>query len=155
MLTLIRIASLMDENTFYLKVAHALSGCQLVEQELKLYITEALELVKKCVGDKRPFKMSGEDYADSSLEKLIAIFKKLSDNESLVTELGQFKDERNFLSHKGITHCLDYEGDLFHSAAFEFQDRLEAIQSEARRLRNALHDEANKFLWFEDLTKES
>jgi hypothetical protein len=144
----------MDENDFYLKVASAISGCQLVEQELKLYITEALELTKKCVGDKMPFKMEGEDYADSSLERLIEIFKKLSDNEALVAELKRFKNERNFLSHKGITHCLDYEGELSHSTAFEFQDRLKAIQDEAQRLYTAIHEEANKFrghLWFDDL----
>ena len=148
----------MDEDEFYLKVAHALSGCQLVEQQLKLYITEALELAKKCIGDKMSFKMSGEDYADSSLERLIDIFKKLSDNESLVTELRQFKDERNFLSHKGIMHCLDYEGDLFYPTASEFQDRLVAIQNEARRLRSAINVEASKFLAhleFEDFTKDS
>lgn len=146
----------MDEDDFYLKVAHALSGCQLVEQELKLYITEALELAKKCIGDKIPFKMAGEDYANSSLEGLIKIFKKLSDNETLMAELNQFKDERNFLSHKGITHCLDYEGELSHSTAFELQDRLDAIQGEARRLQITLHEEANKFrvhLWFDDLTQ--
>ena len=146
----------MDEDDFYLKVAYALSGCQLVEQELKLYITEAFELAKKCIGDEMPFRMSGEDYADASLERLIEIFKKLSNNEALMAELRRFKDERNFLSHKGITHCLDYEGELFHSIAFEFQDRLEAIQAEALRLRIALHEEANKFrasLWFDDLTK--
>ena len=145
----------MDEDDFYLKVAHALSGCQLVEQQLKLYITEALELTKKCIGEKMPFKMVGEDYADSSLERLIEIFRKLSDNEVLVADLRQFKNERNFLSHKGITHCLDYEGELFHSTALEFQERLAAIQNEAQRLYTAIHDEANKFrghLWFDDLT---
>ena len=146
----------MNEDDFYLKVAHALSGCQLVEQELKLYITEALDLAKKCIGDKMRFKICGEDYANSSLESLIKIFKKLTDNETLVTELNQFKDERNFLSHQGISHCLDYEGELLHSTAFELQDRLEAIQDEAQRLRVALHNEANKFrvhLWFDDLTQ--
>ena len=86
--------------------------------------------------------MSGDDYANSSLESLIKVFRKLSDNESLVTELNKFKDERNFLSHTGIAHCLDYEGELFHSTAIEFQGRLEAIQGEAKRLRIALHEEA-------------
>ena len=146
----------MDEDDFYLKVAHALSGCQLVEQQLKLYITEALDLAKKCIGNKMPFKMSGEDYANSSLEGLIKIFKKLTVNEALAAELNKFKDERNFLSHQGITHCLDYEGELCHTTASELQDRLEAIQGEAQRLRIALHEEANKFrghLWFDDLTK--
>ena len=145
----------MDEDDFYLKVAHALSGCQLGEQQLKLYITEALELAKKCVGEKMAFKMSGEDYADSSLERLIEIFRKLSDNETLVADLRQFKNERNFLSHKGITHCLDYEGELFHSTALEFQNRLAAIEVEAQRLYTAIHEEANKFrghLLFDDLT---
>lgn len=145
----------MDEDDFYLKVAHALSGCQLVEQQLKLYITEALELAKKCIGERMSFKMTGEDYADSSLERLIEIFRKLSDNEPLVVDLRQFKNERNFLSHKGITHCLDYEGELFHSTAREFQDRLAALEVEAQRLYIAIHEEANKFrghLWFDDLT---
>jgi hypothetical protein len=143
----------MDEDDFYLKVAYALSGCQLVEQELKLYITEALELARKCIGKRMSFKLSGEDYADSSLERLIDMFKKLSDNHTLVGDLGQFKAERNFLSHKGITHCLDYEGELFYSIATEFQGRLSAIQVEAEQLRIAIHEEANKFrghLFFEE-----
>lgn len=134
-----------NEDDFYLEVAHALSGCQLVEQELKLYITEALDLVRKCVGDKMHFKMSGDDYADSPLGRLITAFKKLSDNEQLATDLNKFKDERNFLSHQGIARCLDYEGSLFLTTAAEFRPRLEAIQADAERLRTAIHEEANKF----------
>jgi hypothetical protein len=147
----------MKEDDFYLKVAYALSGCQLVEQELKLYITEAFDLARKCIGNKMSFKMSGEDYANASLESLIKTFKKLSDNEGLVVRLGQFKDERNFLSHKGIAHCLDYEGELFYSTAAEFQVRLEAIKSEAQSLQSALHAEANKFrvhLWFDPVVPD-
>jgi hypothetical protein len=32
----------MERDAFYLRAAKALSACQLVEQELKLYIAEAL-----------------------------------------------------------------------------------------------------------------
>jgi hypothetical protein len=78
----------MDARAFYLHIADALSGCQLVEQELKLYISEALELVQKCVGGRVPFNMTGEDYEDSSLERLIETFKKLSDNPTLVLHCG-------------------------------------------------------------------
>lgn len=141
----------LSEDDFFVNVGHALAGCQLVEQELKLYITEALELAKKCIGHKIPFKMSGEDYADSSLERLIEIFKKLSDDETLVAELRQFKSERNFLSHKAITHCLDGQGGVSHSNALELQDRLEAIQREAQRLRLAIFDKA-AIIGFDDLT---
>lgn len=135
----------MDDDDFYLKVAYAVSGCQLIEQELKLYITEALDLARKCIGKRLTFKLSGEDYADSSLERLIEVFRKLTDNDQLVRDLRKFKEERNFLSHKGITHCLDYEGELLQTTAHEFQAQLDAIQAEPVRLRNELHEEASKF----------
>ena len=148
----------MNEDEFYLKVAYALSGCQLVEQQLKLYISQSLELAKKCIGKRMPFNMSGDDYADASLERLIGTFKKLTSNKQLVQELGKFKAERNFLSHQGITHCLDYEGDLFYTTAEEFQSRLDAIQIEARRLQTVIHEEANKFrgyLYFEEFPENT
>lgn len=141
----------MNSRDFYLHIADALAGCQLVEQMLKLYISEALELANKCVAGRVPFKMSGEDYKDASLERLIDAFKKLSDNPALVASLRKFKDERNFLSHKGIIHCLDYEGDLDQTVAAEIEIRLSSIAPEAERLRISIHEEANKFrghLWF-------
>lgn len=97
--------------------------------------------------------MTGEDYEDSSLERLIETFKKLSDNPSLVMALRKFKDERNFLSHKGITQCLDYEGEFDEGAASEIEARLLAIEPEAQRLRIAIHKEGNKFrghLYFDE-----
>lgn len=144
----------MDTDDFYLRIARALSGCQLVEQELKLYITEALELVQKCVSGKLPFGMSGDDYADASLERLIEIFRKLSNNPTLVTQLRKFKEERNFLSHRDIAHCLDPDGELDFATASEFENRLVGIEPEAQRLCIAIHEEANKFrahLWFDAL----
>lgn len=135
----------MNEDDFYLKVARALTGCQLVEQQLKLYITEALTLVEKCVGNRMTFEMRGEDYEGSSLEKLISTFKKLNDNKCLLSKLNKFKDERNYLSHKGIARCLDPEGELSEPDVREFQVRLDSIEAEAQSLREAIHLESNKF----------
>ncbi|WP_316674995.1 hypothetical protein [uncultured Tolumonas sp.] len=146
----------MKHEEFYLKVAYALSGCQLIEQELKLYLTQAFELINKCINNKLVFKFSGDDYANASLERLIEAFQKLTNNEELVKELRAFKDERNFLSHKGISHCLDYEGDLFESTAQEFQIRLDQIEKQAINLRNKIHNESADFLgylYFDDLTE--
>lgn len=148
----------MNEDGFYLKIAHALSGCQLVEQELKLYITSAFDLIRKCIGSRMTFNIRGEDYENSSLERLIETFKKLTTNDELVRDLRIFKKERNFLSHKGIAHCLDYEDELFYSTAAEFEQRLEAIQIEAARLRQEIHREAGHFighLYFEDMSESS
>ncbi len=146
----------MSDESFYLKIAKALSGCQIIEQELKLYISEALALIEKLVDGRMPFKMTGQDYENYSLERLIGAFKKLSENPGLVADLERFKGERNFLSHKGITHCLDPDGELYLPSSTEFEVRLTNIQEEAQRLRIAIHEEANKFrphLWFDDPSK--
>lgn len=141
----------MAENDFYLKVAFALSGCQLIEQELKLYISEALELAKKCIGNRLTFRMNGEDYEDASLERLIDVFRKFTENDDLVKKLNAFKKERNFLSHQGISHCLDPDGELSETTAAEFEERLSEIQSAATKLRHEIREEGFKFrgiLWF-------
>jgi hypothetical protein len=134
-----------DGDNFYRQVAYALTGCQLVEEELKLYIAQAFEYVKKCVGKRLTFKFSGRDYEDASLERLIDAFRKLTDNEDLVRELRRFKDERNFLSHRGIVYCLDPMGDLGDMSVAEIMPRLTAIQSDAERLRLAIHQQGVAF----------
>lgn len=101
-----------------------------------------------------PFQMSGQDCENYSLERLIKTFQKLSDNSALVAELNRFKDERNFLAHNAIAHCLDLEGALFETSAVNVEARIVAIEAEANRLRLALHEEANKIrpqLYFDDL----
>ena len=147
----------MKEDEFFIQVSHALSGCPLVEQELKLYITSAFQLIKKCLGHRLVFNMTGEKCENYSLERLIGAFKDLNDNTELIKRLNKFRDERNFLSHKGISHCLDFMGDLHHSKAEEFTQRLENIKHEANELTTAIHEEAGKhrgYLWFEDIVKK-
>jgi hypothetical protein len=122
------------KDEYFLKVAYALSGCQLVEQALKLYIDEALSHIRQAIGDKVPFKMSGEDYKDSSLEKLIQIFAKLTDDDRLIGELNKFKDKRNRLSHTGITKCLDPDEELDQDNISDYQKELDTIEPEARNL---------------------
>lgn len=144
----------MDNNAFYLKVAHAVSGCQLVEQELKLYITEALALIVKCLDGKLPFGMRGDDYANAPLKRLIDNFNKLSDQPQLVADLRRFMNERDFLSHRAIASCLDYDGEIDWGASSDMMRRLDAIQPEADRLVLAIHEAANQFrgyLWFDPI----
>jgi len=134
----------MNENDFYLKVAYALSGCQLVEQQLKSYITDALGFIRKRPCRQVAFKMNGDDYEDVPLGRLIDVFRKLSDNDVLVKDLNKFKAERNFVSHKCISHCIDPEGELFQTTVQDFEERLSAIEQEAQRLLVAINEEGNK-----------
>lgn len=136
-----------------MQIAYALSGCQLVEQALKVYLADALELARKCIGSRMTFKFSGDDYEDASLEGLIKTFRKLSSNEQLIRDLEAFKKERNFLSHKGITFCLDYDGELARDMVEELAPRLAKIQESAKVLYGAVHEAGNDFrgyLYFEE-----
>lgn len=135
----------MDDDAFYVQIAAALASCQMVELELKQYITDAFALATKSIQGKMPFKFSGDDYIDSPLERLIEGFKKLSDNDELVTRLNAFKKERNFLTHRGIAHCIDYDGELSVNDAATYQERLKSLQEEASMLRSAIHWHGNAF----------
>jgi hypothetical protein len=139
---------------FYLRVAIALSGCQLVEQQLKLYIAEAFKLVHKFVGHRMPFNMSGADYERSPLQGLIKMLRKLCDNKQLIKDLEAFQNDRDFVSHNAIAYCLDPMDELNYNAMAEIETQLARIPNEAERLRAAINDEANKFrgfLYFEDV----
>lgn len=134
----------MKIQKFLMEVAKALASCQAVELELKLYISQAFFIVRSSVGDRLPFKFSGADYTDASLERLIDAFKKLSDNDELIKRLSQFKSKRNHLAHKAIADCLDDLGDFDEWAAAGGYATLSTIQRDADGLLNDIAKEHQK-----------
>lgn len=134
----------MKSYELYRKVGQSLAGCQMVEQELKLHIAEALELAKKCVEQRMPFKFNKEDYLDFPLGRLIQEFNRYTENDVLVMELKNFKKERDYLTHKAIANCLDFKGEPVDSLITELDPRLVKIQKESERLVQAIHEEFNK-----------
>lgn len=135
----------MNSSEFLLEVAEALAGCQAVELDLKLYITHALSKARRIINNRVPFKFSGEDYDDASLERLIEIFKKTCNNDDLVKRLGQFKTKRNFLAHKAIAKCIaDEEGNLDNLTMAGLHLDLSIIKKDADELINAIRLEHQK-----------
>jgi hypothetical protein len=102
----------MNDHRFLLEVAKALAGCQEIELELKAYISHALSNIRGKVNGAFPFKFHGSDYDEASLETLIKVFSKLSDNADLVRRLNQFKKKRNSLAHMAIARCMNDDGKL-------------------------------------------
>ena len=128
----------MRKREFFFKVAEAMSGCQAVEQALKLYITKAFTAVQQRVSEVMTFKMSGRDYDDAPLGNLIKVFSKLVDDKQLVEDLKKFTKERNYLSHRAIYECLDPSGEVDLVEFAKFEPRLNAIGPEAARLGQAI-----------------
>ena len=138
----------MPEDEVLSRTAVALAGCQMVELELKLYIQDAFNYIRTSLDGRLPFSFSGSDYVDSSLERLIEVFKKLSDNPELIGRLQKFKKERNHLVHRGLSQLMDYDAseDMFSLNTKDFEERLDWITSEVSMLKGAIRFEASRFL---------
>ena len=69
----------MRHSEFYLKVASALAGCQILEQEIRLYIAAAHLAIRNNLPTHIPYKVSEDGNAGSSLGNLIGKFKNVKD----------------------------------------------------------------------------
>ncbi|HEX4892267.1 MAG TPA: hypothetical protein VFV47_03195 [Hyphomicrobiaceae bacterium] len=135
----------MKRSEFLLNVGHSLAACQLLEFELKLYIERAFEVARKKTSGVVHFGFSGSDYEDSSLEKLISVFRKLTNNRELCRKLDEFRKDRNFVAHKAIAACVDPEGGLDESKVAEVQVLLSRVSQEARSLSDQILEESKCF----------
>jgi hypothetical protein len=133
-------------HQFLVRVAQTLGACQSVELHLKVYISSALELAKKCIGSRMVFNMSGDDFKEAPLERLIQTFRKLSDNPALAQRLNVFKDERNFVAHRVVVSAERFEGGFEAAEMSAMEARLMQIEQEAKRLEADILDESHKFL---------
>ncbi len=133
-------------HEFLQEIAQPLSGCQLLEFELKIYIERAFEVIRKKVDGIVDFGFSGDDHENSSLERLIGTFRKLSTNRELIAGLEKFKSERNFLAHRAIVACMDPEGRFEESSIQSIRPRLQEMEIAASKLCAAVYEESIKFL---------
>lgn len=143
-----------ESREFYLKVGRSMGGCQLVEQELKLYLAEAFQLVRKQTGNVIPFKFDSKDYEDSPLGTLVKAFSRLNDHDDLIKSLKAFVKERNFLSHRAVVSCYYPDGSVSTQDMSELEPRLKDIEAKAEELTEAVHLETNEImlhLYFEDI----
>jgi hypothetical protein len=141
-----------SKETFFLKVAHALAGCQYVELALKQYIATTISYNLPAIGSQTSFQCSR--YEDRPLGRLITIFEKLCDDKTLIDELQAFKTKRDRLTHTGVVHCLDPEDEIDEANVSEYLKELGSIEPKARELSiRILYISAG--FGFEDLTKDN
>lgn len=138
--------NILDTDTFYINIANALAGCQLVENELKKYISMAYECINIFIDNRIPFSMSENDLKGQKLYNLIKIFEKLSDNAELVSKLEAFSKSRNKFAHSGIFNCLDNDGELYLPTTIRFEAEIKALRQIANDLIRDIHIESHKFI---------
>jgi hypothetical protein len=111
-------------------IGHALFAFQLIEEHLKERIAISYGYVALSVSDILPFKYEYADVQDASLERLLTIFAKFSENDELLKDLRRLPTNRNYCAHQGLLHALDDGDDAATSHEAEIA-RIAAIAEDA------------------------
>ena len=72
-----------------------------------MYITYSFKLAAIHLLGKMPFRFTGDDFENAPLERLLATFRKLNDNNDVINILERLKNKRNFLAHKGFLQYFE------------------------------------------------
>lgn len=94
-------------NAYIFEVSGALAFFQLIEDFLKLYIEYSFKHASVYLSGKMPFRFTGEEFKEASLERLLSTFRKLSDNEEVINSLEKIKDKRNFCAHRAFIQYFE------------------------------------------------
>ena len=132
------------ENNFYLQIAYALGACQMLEQQLKIYIKTTHSIIREKLQDSIPYKFDEENLERHTLGRLSKIFGRMSNNAAIIERLDKFVKLRNELAHTAISKSRDYEDGLFYPESQKTLEMLEKINQEASMLRSAVYTEGNE-----------
>ena len=125
------------ESHFLRSVAKALGVCQIVEEILKIYISTSFCRIKDALNGRIPFRFSGTDYDQAAMDKLLQVFRRLSDHDALVKRLTAFKKQRDFVAHRAIMEYAKH-GPRSAKDHREMSKRLDEVEREGNVLLQEL-----------------
>lgn len=135
------------EQEYYQEgVTLALSGYQLIEASLKLYLRNYFKIAKYLISDQLHFGFDGTDYDNAALGQLVKAFSKTCSDKILVSDLKKEISYRNHIAHKATLERYKKEpltAEEFNKLSDEIKIRIENIKNLRRRLKK-VHLELNK-----------
>lgn len=130
----------MELQEFHKLAGGALSGCQAVEDALKIYLGIAFEVVKKRVAGELNGDFGADLYETEPLHRLIGIFKSISGDKVLTESLQGFKKRRNRFVHHAIVASLDYDGELDEKVSRKNAAEFRCLNRDAEKLVSQITD---------------
>jgi len=131
-------------DAFYLEVANALSHCQNIELDLRLYIESAFDFLRLIAKDKMPFKIDRKKFEDQPLGKLIESFKPLTDKTELVADIEKFRKLRNFVAHQAIVKGMDAQRNVSSEKVEEVRTKITELIKLSEKIRQQFGPEFMK-----------
>lgn len=93
-----------DHTDHEAQVLRLLSMFQTLELSLKFYIAAAYKQIKDALDGSLPFKYGFKDVENYPLERLLSIFSKLNDDQTLQARLNKLVAKRNLVAHRALAY---------------------------------------------------
>ena len=118
------------ESIYRLDAVKTLSGFQMLEFSLKIYISVAYNLIAHKVSGIVPFKYKYKDIKNHPLEKLLNLFQKHNDNVDLQKRLNRLRQKRNDLAHTDLLIAHEELRDILGKDLTENHVSIQEVQKE-------------------------
>ena len=129
------------EHEHYQKgIMLALSGYQLIEASLKLYLKNYYKIAKYLIADRLHFDFDGTDYDNAPLGQLVKAFSKTCADQDLAKDLKSEVSHRNHIAHKATLELFKKEplsSNELNDLSAEIKIRGEKITTLLSRLEEA------------------
>lgn len=114
----------------------ALITFQYIEEELKVLIKLFHEIIKECTKDKINYSYKEGSIKDAPLGTLIVWFRSYCDDQDLLKDLNQTKNDRNHIAHRAYFEILN--GDRGESELIEELNKAVEIEGKASNILRRL-----------------
>src|SRR5213592_2211346 len=110
---------------YFEALSDALTAFQMIEESLKSTITTCYKHIEVKVKDEFRFGYSRVDVENLPLGKLLEIYRRLTDNTELITELQALPKDRNHIAHRA-----------FVDGVFHAHEAPEQLEGETKRIKD-------------------
>ena len=131
-------------------INRALMRFQFIEEGMRVYLDSAYLLVKATLDGTLPVRLTRKQIESKTLRQLVGEFEKFNDNESLISDIRDLIEDRNFVAHQAFLvvgqrlladASLSEEIDKLASIADKAEKCAEALRKEMKDVEAKLHKE--------------
>ena len=133
-----------SEEIYKLQTLKVLSGFQMLEFSLKVYVATAYNLTRHKLQGAIPFKYTYKDIKNHPLERLLNTFQKLNDNVQLQGRLNKLREGRNYIAHQALLVSHVEFRDILDGDLDESLDKVASLEQELDNCLELMAQELQK-----------
>ncbi|MCB2215824.1 hypothetical protein [Desulfofustis glycolicus] len=118
----------MKDEAYIKAIGHILFSFQMLEEGLKICVGLSYDIISAVVPSELSFKVNAKKIEKSSLGSLITLFSDVTKNHSLVTDLKNIVQWRNFCAHNAYLHEFQNRNDQSNFSNHSIEDLVKVLK---------------------------